>query len=233
MNENEQDQQMVWLFVLDRPYKVPAGLTIQDAMEYAGYKLTRGVGCRGGFCGACATVYRIEGQYQLKADLACQKVVEDGMHIVTIPFTPANKKQYDIDAPDMKADAGILLSYYPMVARCVSCNRCNNICPQELEVMEAMNAILQGDVERTARLMFDCIQCGLCSMRCPGEIPQFHIAQLARRLWGKYGESPDQMLTKRLGEITAGKFDEEYDTIMGAGREELQAMYDTRELKLA
>jgi hypothetical protein len=46
-------------------------LTIMNAMEYAGYQLVRGCGCRNGFCGACATIYRIAGQNQLKTCLAC------------------------------------------------------------------------------------------------------------------------------------------------------------------
>ena len=46
-------------------------LTIMEAMEYSGYQLVRGCGCRNGFCGACATIYRIKGDRELKACLAC------------------------------------------------------------------------------------------------------------------------------------------------------------------
>ena len=42
----------VWLF--GKKYSVPESLTIMKAMEYAGYRLVRGCGCRNGFCGACA-----------------------------------------------------------------------------------------------------------------------------------------------------------------------------------
>ena len=31
---------------------MPEDLTIMNAMEYAGYRLVRGCGCRHGFCGA-------------------------------------------------------------------------------------------------------------------------------------------------------------------------------------
>ncbi|MBE9511598.1 MAG: 2Fe-2S iron-sulfur cluster binding domain-containing protein, partial [Bacteroidetes bacterium] len=43
----------VTIYIMGREYKVPADLTILTAMEYAGYKFVRGVGCRQGFCGAC------------------------------------------------------------------------------------------------------------------------------------------------------------------------------------
>ena len=49
------------IYVMGKAYDVPTGITIMDAMEYAGYRFTRGAGCRSGFCGACGTVYRKEG----------------------------------------------------------------------------------------------------------------------------------------------------------------------------
>ena len=52
---------MVNIFLFGKQYQVPDDLTIMRAMEYAGYQLVRGCGCRNGFCGACATVYRIKG----------------------------------------------------------------------------------------------------------------------------------------------------------------------------
>ena len=42
---------MVNVFIMGKKYSVPSELTIMDAMEYAGYQLVRGCGCRNGFCG--------------------------------------------------------------------------------------------------------------------------------------------------------------------------------------
>ena len=39
-------EQMVNVFVMGKKYEVPASLTIMKALEYAGYKLVRGCGCR-------------------------------------------------------------------------------------------------------------------------------------------------------------------------------------------
>ena len=44
-------QEMVNVYFYGKKYSVPAELTIMTAMEYAGYKLVRGCGCRHGFCG--------------------------------------------------------------------------------------------------------------------------------------------------------------------------------------
>ena len=64
-------ENMVNVFLFGKKYEVPPSLTIMEAMEYAGYQLVRGCGCRNGFCGACATIYRIKGDRELKACLAC------------------------------------------------------------------------------------------------------------------------------------------------------------------
>ena len=77
---------LITIFVMGEAYQVPKDLTIMKAMEYAGFKFIRGCGCRGGFCGACGTVFRTRDSYKLKVGLACQTVVEDGMYLTQIPF---------------------------------------------------------------------------------------------------------------------------------------------------
>ena len=205
---------MVKIYVMGKEYEVPEGLTIMKAMEYAGYRYIRGAGCRAGFCGACATVYRKEGEYKLQADLACQTTVEDGMYLVQLPFTPANKAIYDIEK--LKADDKALVNLYPEIARCVSCNTCTKACPQELEVMDYIQTALRGDIQKTADLSFDCIQCGLCAMRCPAEIAHYHVGQLARRLAGKYIASTASDLAQRQKEIEQGLFDKDLASDRGS-----------------
>ena len=39
-------QEMVNIFIFGKKYSVPGDLTIMTAMEYAGYQLKRGCGCR-------------------------------------------------------------------------------------------------------------------------------------------------------------------------------------------
>ncbi len=49
---------LITIYVMGEAYQVPKDLTIMKAMEYAGFRFIRGCGCRGGFCGACGTVFR-------------------------------------------------------------------------------------------------------------------------------------------------------------------------------
>jgi len=228
MSDNS-DEHKVRIYVMGREYRVPTGLTIMKAIEYAGYRFIRGCGCRGGFCGACATVYRIKGDYKLRTALACQKVVEDGMYLVQLPFTPAEKAKYNLE--ELSPSVNVLLEHYPEIAKCVSCNTCTKACPQELEVMDYVQAALRGDFEEVANLSFDCIECGLCAMRCPAEIVPYRVALLARRLYGKYILPRAKHVEERVKEIEEGKFDEEINRLMKMNVEELKVEYEKREIE--
>ena len=224
--EEKDIEHWVTIYIMGRAYKVPAGLTIMQAMEYAGYKFVRSAGCRAGFCGACATVYRKMGEYKLKTAMACQTRVEDGMYLVQIPFTPAEKATYDIEKE--KVDVSIFFKYYPEVARCLSCNTCTKACPQDLQVMDYIQAAIKGDFFALAEESFDCIQCGLCAMRCPAEIVQYHIAQLARRMYGRYESPEPEHLKERLKEIEKGKYEEGLKDLTSASIEKLEKLYAER-----
>ena len=217
----------VTIYIMGREYKVPADLTILTAMEYAGYKFVRGVGCRQGFCGACATVYREKGDYKLQTGMACQTRVEDGMFLVQIPFVPGEKANYDIEKENY--DVSVYFKHYPEIAKCLSCNTCTKACPQDLEVMDYIQAAIKGDFEKVVEESFDCIQCGLCAVRCPSEIVQYHIAQLGRRMFGRYEIPEPEHLSKRVEEIEDGIFNKEMDEIMSAGKKELEKLYAERE----
>jgi heterodisulfide reductase subunit C len=219
----------VEVFIMGKSYKVPAGLTIMKALEYAGYRFIRGCGCRAGFCGACSTVYRIEDEQKLGFDLACQKVVEDKMYLAQLPFVPASKAEYDIEK--IEPSDTILLEMYPEIARCVSCNTCTKSCPQDIETMKYIQMAIRGDIARCAELSFDCIQCGLCTMRCPADIKHYHLAQLARRLRGKYLDPKSKNLAKRLKEIDNRKYDGEIERLTKIPKNEIMELYKNRKIE--
>ena len=118
MSQKATSQKLIDIYIMGKRYQVPQGLTIQDALEYAGYQLIRGVGCRSGFCGACATIYRIKGDPQLKYALACQTVVEPDMYLTQIPFFPAEKAIYDIE--ELEASGEQVLQLYPDLLTCTN-----------------------------------------------------------------------------------------------------------------
>ena len=219
----------VEVFIMGKSYKVPAGLTIMKALEYAGYRYIRGCGCRAGFCGACSTIYRIEDEQKLGFDLACQKVVEDKMYLVQLPFVPASKAEYDIEKLQPKEST--ILEIYPEIARCVSCNTCTKSCPQDIEVMKYIQRAIRGEIAKCAEISFDCIQCGLCAMRCPADIKHYHVSQLARRLRGKYIDTKSKNLSNRLKEINNRKYDAEIEKLMKMDKKEIMTLYKNRTIE--
>ncbi len=224
-------EKLISIYIMGKKYEVPSSLTIMKAMEWAGYKLIRGAGCRSGFCGACATVYRIKGDYRLRIALACQTVVEPEMYLAQIPFFPAEKAIYDIEGLEPTPEQ--LFQIYPEILRCLSCGTCTKACPQEIDVMDYMAEAMKGDIASVASKSFDCIMCGLCAARCPAEEAQYNVALLCRRLYGKYLAPKSQHLRERIEEIEAGKFDEELAQLKSMGEEQLRQRYEERDIELA
>ena len=220
---------MVNVFLYGKKYEVPSDLTIMEAMEYAGYKLVRGVGCRNGFCGACATVYRVKGDRELHAALACSTKVEDNMYVATLPFFPLIKETYDIEK--IRPDEQIMMQLYPEIYSCVGCNACTKACSQGLNVMQYIAHAQRGEYDRCAELSFDCVMCGICSSRCPAGISHPQVAMLARRLNGKYIAPESKHLTERVREIEDGLCAEAMEAIMAKPIEELKELYNHRDIE--
>ena len=222
-------ENMVNIFLMGKKYSVPSNLTIMCAMEYAGYQLIRGCGCRNGFCGACATIYRIKGDRELKACLACKIKVEDNMYIATLPFFPLVKQGYDINK--IKPTEQIMMQLYPEIYSCIGCNACTKSCTQGLNVMQYIAYAQRGEYEKCAEESFDCVMCGVCSSRCPAGISHPQVSLLARRLNGKYLAPKSEHLENRVREIEDGAFSDLLESLMQKPVEEIRELYNTREIE--
>ncbi len=222
--EKKPAQELIPIYVMGVRYEVPPTLTIMKAMEFVGYTFIRGCGCRAGVCGACGTIYRLPNDYKLYTGLACQTLVEPNMYLTQIPFYPANKATYDIEKLSPE-DSSVFVKFYPELARCMGCNSCTQICPQDLEVMEYIAMALRGDIKKCASLAFECIQCGLCASRCPAEIVHYHIGMMAKRLEGRYIRPRAPELTTRVAEVKDGQYVDEIAELKALGKEQLIAKY--------
>lgn len=220
---------MVSVYLMGKKYDVPAELTIMTAMEYAGYELVRGCGCRNGFCGACATIYRIKGDNELHACLACQTKVEQDMYVATLPFFPLVKKVYDVEK--IRTDQSVMMQLYPEIYSCIGCNACTKACTQSLNVMQYIAYAQRGEFEKCAEESFDCVMCGVCSSRCPAGISHPQVAELARRINGKYLHPQSQHLLDRVNELNEGKCEELIQSIMKKPLAEIKELYNNRDIE--
>jgi len=222
---------MVDIYIMGKHYQVPEGLTILTALEYCGYRMIRGCGCRAGFCGACATIYNFKNDPQLRYDLACQKTVEPDMYLVQVPFFPAAKSLYDLE--EITAAGEQILALYPELVKCFGCNNCTKTCPQDLEVMWFISDALRGDIPEVVNKSFDCVMCGLCAARCPQGLVPYNVAILCRRLYGRYLAPASRHLEERIAEIETGKYDVELEELKGMEEEKLRRLYEERDIEPA
>ena len=220
---------MITVYLMGKKYEVPESLTIMGALEYAGYELKRGCGCRNGFCGACATIYRVKGSTELKMCLACSTQVEENMYVATLPYFPLVKQVYDINK--VRPQEQIMMQLYPEIYSCIGCNACTKACPQSLNVMQYIAYAQRGEYKKCAEESFDCVMCGICSSRCPAGISHPQVALLARRLNGKYIAPEAQHLTKRVKAIEEGEFNALIEDIMQKPLEEIKELYNHRDIE--
>ncbi|MHC5082102.1 MAG: 4Fe-4S dicluster domain-containing protein, partial [Planctomycetota bacterium] len=118
---------------------------------------------------------------------------------------------------------------YPELFRCVACNACTKICPMDVQVMDYISATKQGDFERAMRLSFDCIQCGLCTTRCMGELPQYHIAQMVRRIHGTRLAPVSRHCNEMVARIAENAFAERMTALKACDENQLRDLYKARE----
>jgi Fe-S oxidoreductase len=153
------------------------------------------------------------------------------MHLTQLPFYPALRTVYDFAEAEPVAET--LHALYPEVFRCVACNACTKVCPMDVEVMDYIAAVKRGDLKAAKEISFDCIQCGLCASRCMGELPQYHIAQVARRLYGGKIAPPADHLQSMVNDISTGKYDDAIAKLKALKADELRNVYSDREMEPA
>lgn len=209
-------------------YTAPVGLTVVTALEWCGVQLTHGIGCRAGFCGACAVVYRTPENHDVQVALGCQATVVPGMDIAAVPSFPVHRAAFD---PATSHPAQALNDAYPELRTCLGCNTCTKSCPVGIDVMGVVGDLLRGELESAASSSFDCVSCGLCAARCPAGITPFTAAIQARRAVSR-GRGKSQELETRLAQMTAGAFADELSRLRALPREELENAYAAREVKL-
>ncbi|MBF0183291.1 MAG: (2Fe-2S)-binding protein [Magnetococcales bacterium] len=210
-------------------YTVSAGRTILVALEEAGLRFVRGVGCRGGVCGACTVLYRMRDAHPLVAGLMCQDEAKHGMEILSLPYIPQKKAVHRMELPPENSPEYQVLSLYPEVNNCVMCGECSRLCPVGIDVMGYVGMIKRGDLRSAAQQSFTCVQCQACVLRCPSSISQPNAALAARRFHGRYREAPAEHLAKALEKVESGHYRSLFRKVRRLSGVEFQALYQRRE----
>lgn len=222
----ETETQKITVEIMGKQYQVPDGMTVINTMWYTGHNITRGVGCLGGVCGACSTVYRTKDDFALKVGLGCQMRVTDGMSFFLTPFYPAAKPNYRLEEIEHPKEE--LFKYFPESLNCRNCNACNKVCPQEIDIKGAVKDAVKGDFAAAADKALSCVMCGLCVSRCIAEMAPNMIALYARRTYSVFYATKHERLDMQMDKIKQGHWNDEWDKIMSFDEDGLKEYCKSR-----
>ncbi|MDP2218211.1 MAG: CO dehydrogenase/acetyl-CoA synthase complex subunit alpha [Methanolobus sp.] len=66
-----------------------------------------------------------------------------------------------------------------LAGKCVHCGACELVCPNNLPIMDAMKACVEGDLTKFESLHDHCVACGRCDQACPKDIPVLDVIEKA------------------------------------------------------
>ncbi|WP_306536234.1 2Fe-2S iron-sulfur cluster-binding protein [Geobacter sp.] len=221
----KDDRKSITIELEGRKIKVPEGLTVIEALWDTGHDVKRGVGCLSGLCGACTVAYLAKESKKVKFGLGCQKVVEEGLNVIMMPYFPSRVAHYLLER--METPLEQLQDIYPELYTCNDCMACN-ICPEWINVAGVMKAAKGADYETATEHIMDCIMCGLCASRCPKGIAPQNVALFIQRALAKERTFPPN-LQQRIAEIESFQFGAEWEKIAAMGNEALEAHCRQRE----
>jgi len=212
---------------MGKTYQVSNDTTLLGALLETGWDCVRGLGCLGGCCGACATLYRLPGEAHVRTGLACRIPVQDGISFSLVGGFPCPKPLYDLSRIEDPRQA--LFDLFPEVTGCRKCGSCVQACPQGIDVMRGMWCAVFGDFAAVADLFQSCVQCGLCARVCGAALRPFLVAVYARRTQGALLTDRPSALLARVGQIEAGVYEGEWGSVLrGLRADSNQRMADSR-----
>ena len=197
---------------MGKTYRVSKDLSLLEALLEIGWDSVKNIGCMGGCCGACATLYRLPNETHVKAGLACRIPVTEGISFSFVG--PYHSPKPDYDVTELSNPEQALFDLFPEVTTCRNCELCPPMCPQGINPMKGMWHATFGDFATVAEMFKSCVQCGLCARVCSMGIRPHLVAVYASRVQGACFMDPPPNLLDRLAEIESGTYQEEWDTVL-------------------
>src|SRR3954449_1581467 len=214
-------EQLVRITIDGKAIDVAPENTVIQGLALSGEPLSENVGCMGqGVCGSCRCMVRRLGSPEVKTELACETLVEEGMQVSFIDyFTPRRPHVYQIeDVRDSWYISAQLNEIFPEAKHCRHCGGCDRSCPKDIEVQRGVNLAAAGHVRGASDVFETCVMCNLCTLACPEYIRPNHVGLFARRAVAALGLRPNDLIS-RLAEIESGRMTVEIDApALGPGR---------------
>ena len=188
-----------------------AGETILHALWNADLAKEVKAGCAGGVCGACTVTVRFPDGRPGGSDLACMRLVEEGMEVFPCPVDGI-APQAPVSDPDLEK----MLSAFPTLNRCTKCDSCTIACPMSIPVMDSVLRMQKGEFDQVADDFTTCIHCGLCRFVCEDKVQPHNMGIWVRRSLGMSGEFP---IESQPDEISVAE--SEWEKLLSGSDEEI------------
>jgi succinate dehydrogenase/fumarate reductase-like Fe-S protein len=183
MNEKKEINSLVEIHISGEKIKAREGETIASALWEAGMGKSIQIGCGGGVCGACVVSLRFKDGRAGGTDLACMRLVEEGMEIFPFPIDAIPPVEPVNDPTSDK-----LRQAFPTLDRCTKCGSCTTACPMSIPVMDSVLRMQKDELQEVAEDFNTCIHCGLCRVVCEDRVKPHNMGIWVRRSLGKSQE---------------------------------------------
>ena len=208
-----QCEKMVCLSIEGHQIEAPTNCSILQAFVHAGQTLVEGVGCMGqGVCGSCRVMVRRSGEQEVKTELACETLIEDGMQVAFLDyFTAPARHVYRIeDIGDSWQVLSTISETFPEASHCRHCSGCDRACPKGLDVQRGVNLAVEGKLSASSEVFDECVMCNLCTLACPEHIRPNHLGLFVRRMIAALSLRPADLM-RRLQQIESGEMKIDFD----------------------
>lgn len=204
---NKQIENTISLTINGKPIVAPDSFSIIQALWHAGYPRVKGVGCLDGVCGSCRIMVRRANSVELKMELACQLLIEEGMDVFFSVFDTPSQHHYNLSEINTSWDVQTEFhKIFPEAQVCRHCGGCTEACPKGIDVENGVELAVRGRFSESGELFVDCVMCNLCMTGCPEFIDPNHVGLFARRVTGYFHTRPSNLIN-RLVAINNGSLD--------------------------
>jgi len=218
MNHNLNDKQTIQqtgsliknevsLSINGQPISAPDSLSVIQALWHAGYPRVKGVGCLDGVCGSCRVMVRHADSSEIKMELGCQLLVEEGMDVFFSVFDTHPQHNYHLSEINTSWDVQTEFhKIFPEAENCRHCSGCNKACPKGIDVENGVDLAVRGRFRESGEFFVECVMCNLCMTGCPEFIDPNHVGLFARRVTGYFHTRPSNLIN-RLEAIRTDELD--------------------------
>lgn len=203
---SETGEKLISLTINGKSIAALESLSVIQALWHAGYPRVKGIGCLQGVCGSCRVMVRRADSQEVKLELGCQLLVEEGMQVSFLVFPNPTHHTYELTGIKNSWEVQARFhQIFPEAGHCRHCGGCDLSCPKGIAVERGVELAAKGRFSEAGDLFIECVMCDLCMTACPELIAPNHVGLFSRRVTAYFHIRPSNLInrleTLRKGEL--------------------------------